>query len=248
MKTLIVSGKTVEDAIKDGLAQWNVTKEQVSVRVVQQPSKGFLGLFGVRPAKVELMLLTPAETDVQAGLSEERSARISAVATQPSNVGQATSKETSSTEAGPDPIVEAKQFIVDVARSMGLAVEVAVHKRKDVITLDISGADLGLLIGRRGQTLDSLQYLTNLVANRYAKHHLRVILDAEQFRDRRKQTLESLSERLANKVIRTRKEVVLEPMTSLERKVIHAKLQDHPKVKTYSKGEEPNRRVVITIK
>ncbi|MEW9106638.1 R3H domain-containing nucleic acid-binding protein, partial [Paenibacillus sp.] len=90
--------------------------------------------------------------------------------------------------------------------------------------------------------------LANLVANRYSKHHLRIILDAEQFRERRKKTLESLSERLANKVIRSRQEVVLEPMTAQDRKIIHAKLQDHPKVKTCSKGEEPNRRVVIMIK
>jgi spoIIIJ-associated protein len=104
------------------------------------------------------------------------------------------------------------------------------------------------LIGRRGQTLDALQYLTNIVANRFSTSHVRIVLDAEQFRERRRQTLEQLSERLASRVIRSKKEVVLEPMSPQERKVIHSHLQDHPSVKTYSKGEEPNRRVVIVMR
>jgi spoIIIJ-associated protein len=104
------------------------------------------------------------------------------------------------------------------------------------------------MIGRRGQTLDALQYLANIVANRYSDSYLRIVLDAENFRDRRKKTLEDLADRLAGRVLKTRKEIVLEPMPAAERKVIHAKLQSHGAVKTYSKGEEPNRRVVITPK
>ena len=96
--------------------------------------------------------------------------------------------------------------------------------------------------------LDALQYLTNIVANRYSESFVRIVLDAENFRQRRRKTLEDLAERLAGQAIRTGKEVVLEPMPPLERKVIHAKLQNHPQIKTLSKGEEPNRRVVITTK
>lgn len=253
MNTLVVSGKTIEDAIKNGLEQMNVTEDRVSVRVLVKPSRGLFGLIGVRPAKVELTLLPDKDVPLSEPTTQSTSSKpvqtSSVVADKQAAVSkdQETSKSTVS-DGDIDPIEEAKHFIVDVARSMGLDVEVAVHKRKDTITLDISGSDLGLIIGRRGQTLDSLQYLANLVANRYSKHHLRIILDAEQFRERRKKTLESLSERLANKVIRSRQEVVLEPMTAQDRKIIHAKLQDHPKVKTCSKGEEPNRRVVIMIK
>jgi spoIIIJ-associated protein len=90
--------------------------------------------------------------------------------------------------------------------------------------------------------------LVNIVANRYASSHLRIVLDAEDFRERRRKTLEDLSDRLAGRVIRTRKEVVLEPMAPHERKVIHSQLQHHPKVKTFSRGDEPNRRVVITLR
>jgi spoIIIJ-associated protein len=131
---------------------------------------------------------------------------------------------------------------------MGLEVTVDVQHAKDVTTLHIFGPDLGLIIGRRGQTLDALQYLANIIANRYSDSFIRIVLDAENFRERRKKTLEDLADRLAGRVIRSRKEVVLEPMSPQERKVIHSRLQDHPQVKTYSKGEEPNRRIVITLK
>ncbi|WCF08376.1 protein jag [Paenibacillus thiaminolyticus] len=242
MNTLIVSGKTIEDAIKNGLAQWKVAEDRVTVRVLEKPSRGLFGLIGVRPATVELTLLekpeapAPAPSPAAEAKSEPAVPSVDAAA------------EAEAGAEGPDPIEEASRFIIDAARAMGLEVEVSVHKRKDTVTFDISGPDLGLIIGRRGQTLDSLQYLTSLVANRYSKHHLRIILDAEQFRERRKKTLEALADRLANKAVRNRHEVVLEPMTAQERKIIHAKLQDHPKVKTYSKGEEPNRRIVISVK
>ncbi|WGU93328.1 RNA-binding cell elongation regulator Jag/EloR [Paenibacillus dendritiformis] len=246
MNTLIVSGKTIEDAIKNGLAQWKVTEDRVTVRVLEKPSRGLFGLIGVRPATVELTLLEkPAAPAPETSPAPEVKTAPAEEAAMPYAEAAA---EAEAAEQGPDPIEEAKRFIIDAAQAMGLEVNVSVHKRKDTVTFDISGPDLGLIIGRRGQTLDSLQYLTSLVANRYSKHHLRIILDAEQFRERRKKTLEALADRLANKAVRNRQDVVLEPMTPQERKIIHAKLQDHPKVKTYSKGEEPNRRIVISVK
>lgn len=246
MNTLIVSGKTIEDAIKNGLAQWKVAEDRVTVRVLEKPSRGLFGLIGVRPATVELTLLEKPEAPAPAPSPSAEAKSESAEEAAVPAVDAAAEAEAGA--EGPDPIEEASRFIIDAARAMGLEVEVSVHKRKDTVTFDISGPDLGLIIGRRGQTLDSLQYLTSLVANRYSKHHLRIILDAEQFRERRKKTLEALADRLANKAVRNRHEVVLEPMTAQERKIIHAKLQDHPKVKTYSKGEEPNRRIVISVK
>ncbi|BFH18127.1 protein jag [Paenibacillus melissococcoides] len=250
MNTLIVSGKTIEDAIKNGLAQWKVTEDRVTVRVLEKPSRGLFGLIGVRPATVELTLLEKPEAPAPA--PETTPAPAAEVKAEPAEEAAISAVEAAAEEEaaqqGPDPIEEAKRFIIDAARAMGLEVDVSVHKRKDTVTFDISGPDLGLIIGRRGQTLDSLQYLTSLVANRYSKHHLRIILDAEQFRERRKKTLEALADRLANKAVRNHQDVVLEPMTPQERKIIHAKLQDHPKVKTYSKGEEPNRRIVISVK
>ncbi|MFK7692281.1 RNA-binding cell elongation regulator Jag/EloR [Paenibacillus sp. HJGM_3] len=205
MKKLVVAGKTIEDAVKSGLAQWNTTENRVKIQVLEQPSKGLFGLIGNKEAKVELEWI-------------------------------------------PDPIEEATVFLHDVFQSMHIDAAIESQESAEGVQLNISGNELGILIGRRGQTLDSLQYLTNIVANRYATSHVRIVLDAENFRDRRKQTLEELSDRLARRVIRTRKEVVLEPMSPQERKVIHSQLQNHPNVKTYSKGEDPNRRVVIALR
>ncbi|MFC6334341.1 RNA-binding cell elongation regulator Jag/EloR [Paenibacillus septentrionalis] len=206
MTKVLASGKTIEDAVRNGLTQLQVTEDRVKVVVVEQPAKGFLGLIGSKDAKVELELI-------------------------------------------PDPKEEAERFIRDVAHAMGLDVQLTWSQTKDSLQLSIScSGDLGMIIGRRGQTLDALQYLVTIVANRYSDNHIRIVLDAENFRERRRKTLEELSDRLAGRVIRTRKEVVLEPMVPHERKVIHSQLQSHPKVRTFSQGDEPNRRVVITLK
>lgn len=148
-----------------------------------------------------------------------------------------------------DPIENTISYLGDLLRAMGVEAQIS-HRRDDEghVVLEVTGNHLGIIIGRRGQTLDALQLLLNAYANRYSDEHLRIILDAERFRERRKKTLEDLSLRLANQVVRTRKEVVLEPMSAHERRIIHFQLQNHPKVQTYSKGEEPNRRIVIALK
>jgi spoIIIJ-associated protein len=148
----------------------------------------------------------------------------------------------------PDPIEEALQFLQEVTVAMDLKADFTREDGVENTLISMNGPDMGMVIGRRGQTLDALQYLSNIVANRHTKEHVRIVLDAEQFRERRRKTLEELANRLASRVIKGRKEIVLEPMTPLERKIIHSYLQDHPKVKTFSKGEEPNRRVVIALK
>jgi spoIIIJ-associated protein len=205
MKTVTVTGKSIEDAVRDGLRQLNATEDRVHITVLEQPSKGLFGLFGVKEAKVRLELL-------------------------------------------PDPIEEAASFLRDMFKAMQLSVQIERVPTKEGADFHLSGPELGILIGKRGQTLDSIQYLANIVANRYSDSHLKITIDAEQFRERRKKTLEELAHRLASRVLKSRKEVILEPMSAAERKIIHAELQNHPSVKTYSKGDEPNRRVVITLK
>lgn len=148
----------------------------------------------------------------------------------------------------PDPVEEALSLLREVTVAMDLDAEITTKTEKDHTLVSLNGDDLGMVIGRRGQTLDSLQYLLNIVANRHSKEHVRIILDAENFRERRRKTLEDLANRLASRVVKSYKEIVLEPMSPQERKIIHSYLQDHPKVKTFSKGEDPNRRVVIAPK
>ncbi|QHW32194.1 protein jag [Paenibacillus rhizovicinus] len=238
MKKIIASGKTIEDAVRQGLTELQVSAERVNVTVLEKPSKGFFGLIGVRAAKVELALLPEVSQP-------------SAVSAPVVPVAAAPKADTPAPAAkdAKDAILETERFIIEVAGTMGLDITIARHDSRDGLVLALSGGgDLGMLIGRRGQTLDALQYLVNIVANRYSSSHLRIVLDAEDFRQRRRKTLEDLSDRLAGHVVRTRKEVVLEPMAPHERKIIHSQLQNHAKVKTFSKGDEPNRRVVITLK
>jgi spoIIIJ-associated protein len=202
---VIVTGKSIQDAVKAGLQQLGATEDRVRTTVLEQPAKGLFGLFGAKEAKVELELI-------------------------------------------PDPLEEGASFLKDILDAMHVSAKIDIVRNKDGADFNLSGPELGILIGKRGQTLDALQYLVNIVANRYADSHVKIVLDAEQFRDRRRKTLEELAHRLASRVVKTRKEVVLEPMSAPERKIIHSELQNHPSVKTYSKGDEPNRRVVIALK
>jgi spoIIIJ-associated protein len=205
MKKVVVTGKTIEDAVKAGLQGWRVSEDRVKIHILEQPSKGFFGIFGSKEAKVELELI-------------------------------------------PDALEEATHFLQEIFKTMQISITIDQVKDKEGTLFNMSGSELGILIGKRGQTLDALQYLVNIVANRYSSSYLRIILDAENFRERRRKTLEDLALRLASRVIKSKKEVILEPMNAQERKIIHSQLQDHALVKTYSKGEEPNRRVVIALK
>ncbi|MFD1884992.1 RNA-binding cell elongation regulator Jag/EloR [Paenibacillus wenxiniae] len=254
MTTVIASGKTIDDAISEGLARLNTTKEYVDVTILQAPSKGFLGLIGAKQAQVKLTLLEsevsiPSSTPKPAATMPQREQRSTESATTTNTAPAQETAATTDRPASPEEVcAEAMQLVRDVGTSIGLELQVDVKRNRDGYVMSISGSDLGLLIGRRGQTLDALQYLVNIVANRYSDKFIRIVLDAENFRDRRRKTLEELADRLANKVVRSGREVVLEPMSSQERKVIHARLQNHNRVKTASKGEEPNRRVVIALR
>ena len=143
-----------------------------------------------------------------------------------------------------DPIEAAKKFLQDILDKMGLTVRIEIFNG-DVTTMNLWGDDLGILIGKHGQTLDALQYLLNLVANKHGDHRVRIVLDVEDYRRRRTDTLKNLALRLAERVRRRGDEIALEPMTPQERKIIHMALQDNPYVYTVSEGDEPFRKIVI---
>ena len=142
-----------------------------------------------------------------------------------------------------------EEFLADVFAAMQIdaKIEITENKEENTMNVDLSGEDMGVLIGKRGQTLDSLQYLTNRVANKMQDGYVRVKLDTEDYRRRRKETLESLAKNIASKVKRTRRTVALEPMNPYERRIIHSALQSDPAVSTHSEGEEPYRKVVVTL-
>lgn len=146
--------------------------------------------------------------------------------------------------------VKAKNFLADVFKSMNLLVviEAQYDETEHVMNINLSGDDMGVLIGKRGQTLDSVQYLTSLVVNKDEEDYIRVKVDTENYRQRRKETLENLAKNISYKVKRTKRSVSLEPMNPYERRIIHSALQNDKYVTTHSEGEEPYRRVVVTIK
>lgn len=205
MRKVTVSGKTVDEAIELGLSKLGTTRDNIEIKVLEEPQKGFLGILGGKPAVVEVSIK-------------------------------------------PDPVREAIIFLRDTIDKMGISASVEKEERDEGLYLNITGVDIGILIGKRGQTLDSLQYLVNLVANRKSDHYVRIYLDAEGYRERRKEALETLAKRLCDKVLRTKKEVRLEPMNAHERKIIHTALQNVDGVTTYSSGEEPNRRIIVAPK
>ena len=145
---------------------------------------------------------------------------------------------------------KAKAFLNDVfaAMNMAVVVEVSYDENEKTMDIDLSGDEMGILIGKRGQTLDSLQYLVSLVVNKEVDDYIRVKVDTENYRQRRKETLENLAKNIAFKVKKTRRSVSLEPMNPYERRIIHSALQNDKYVVTHSEGEEPFRRVVVTLK
>ena len=140
------------------------------------------------------------------------------------------------------------EFLENVFKAMELEVEIVITKEDNNYAVDLKGADMGVLIGKRGQTLDSLQYLTNLAVNKNVEEHVKVKIDTEDYRNRRKETLENLAKNIAYKVKRTKRPVSLEPMNPFERRVIHSALQNDKFVTTHSEGDEPYRHVVVTLK
>lgn len=173
---------------------------------------------------------------------------------------KAEEKETSKEKEAPEPkqprvpadpeevCRRAETFLKDVFRTMEMEVEVKTQFEEDTLCVDLNGNDMGILIGKRGQTLDSLQYLTSLVVNKGKAAYVRVKLDTEDYRSRRKATLENLAKNIALKVKKTRRPVFLEPMNPYERRIIHSALQNDPYVTTHSEGEEPCRKVVVTLR
>jgi spoIIIJ-associated protein len=197
------SAKTVEEAVRLALIELDAKEENVSIDVIQESSKGFLGI-GSKDALVKVSL-------------KEFRDRI------------------------------AKDFLRDVFEKMNIFAKIETRIENKNLIVNVEGDDLGVLIGKRGQTLDSLQYLVSLVVNKNNDDYLRVVMDTENYREKRKETLERLAHKLAFKAKRLRKDIVLEPMNPFERRIIHAALQSNPQVGTRSEGDEPYRKVIIFL-
>jgi spoIIIJ-associated protein len=250
------AAKTVSEAITEACAQLSVTSDRLDYQVVSEGSTGFLGM-GIKPAIIKARI---KEQEIKAEISfddidvkEEKSSDAQVANTSDSVDVADEAKDTAKKVAifDEDAIVNsAKVFLEDVFKAMDMPVELGISfdKVNTVLNIDLKGADMGVLIGKRGQTLDSLQYLVSLVINRDQEEYIHVKVDTENYRQRRKATLENLAKNIAYKVRKTRRNVSLEPMNPYERRIIHSALQNDRYVTTHSEGEEPYRRVVVTLK
>lgn len=229
------SGKTVDDAITEACQEFTVTSDRLDYEVIDKGSSGFLGL-GTKPALIKARILD------ENSKKEESSAAKESVSEKKED-----KKESAAPAVKAETANDPKEFLDKVFKAMELDVNVKVEQIGNDMNIELSGDEMGVLIGKRGQTLDSLQYLTSLVVNKGSNEYIRVKVDTENYRKRRKDTLENLAKNLAYKVKRTKRPVTLEPMNPYERRVIHSALQNDKYVSTHSEGEEPFRRVVITL-
>ncbi|MFG6368394.1 MAG: protein jag [Lachnospiraceae bacterium] len=236
MEYMEFKGKTKNDAITEACRRFSVPSEKLDYEVIDEGKTGFLGM-GSRPALIK------------ARVREEKQEVV-----EPAEVSEAPETEKIPVEAVKAEVIDVeavtKKFLLDVFAAMGISVEITAKYDKELKTLevDLSGDEMGVLIGKRGQTLDSLQYLISLVINKGTTEYIRVKVDTENYRQRRKETLENLAKNISYKVKRTRRPVSLEPMNPYERRIIHSALQNDKYVTTHSEGEEPFRRVVVTPK
>ncbi len=254
MDYIEVSAKTIEEATSQATSQIESQGRVVtSVKVLEEPSKGFLG-FGKKDALVRVYF---EETEVtHTAVAEESVVQVVETITETA-VGTVETETTEIPVVVEDGITKAEQdFIADTGKEfllgmfgkMGLSVQIEKLTTKDKITFQVHGEDLGILIGKHGQTLDAIQYLTNLVANKEVRRRCQIVVDVENYRSRREETLIQLAHRLGAKVRRTRQKIALEPMNAFERKIIHLALQNEKNIKTDSEGQEPYRHIVIYYK
>ncbi len=236
------SAKTVDDAITAACQDFFVTSDKLDYEVLEEGSSGFLGI-GAKPAFIKARVKEDKEIvkesvkePVKEVLKEEK--KFVKETAKVSNVDAREVEEA------------AKKFLGEVfdAMEMEVIVDAKYDDAEKALDVDMRGEEIGILIGKRGQTLDSLQYLVSLVVNRGQADYIRVKLDTENYRQRRKETLENLAKNIAYKVKRTKRPVSLEPMNPYERRIIHSALQNDRYVTTHSEGEEPFRRVVVSLK
>lgn len=247
------SAKTVDEAITKASLEFEVSSENLEIQIVSEGKTGFLG-FGAKPA-----IIKAAKKEVEKSLPKEQKKKPVEKVKEEVKPVKEIEKEAPreekkvivrSEEEIANMKAEAEKFLSGVFKAMNMEVEIKMEYKAAEGNLDIEfiGHDMGILIGKRGQTLDSLQYLTSLVVNKGTQGYVRVKLDTEDYRNRRKETLENLARSIAYKVRKTRKTVSLEPMNPYERRIIHSALQGNRYVETYSEGNEPYRHVVVKLK
>ena len=228
-KSIIAEGKTTNEAIENGLKKLNIPKRMVDIKILENEEKrSFFSILAPRVVKVEL---TVKEENI------EKNREIKP------------KKEIVLSEEEQNKAAEnVENFLKELKKSLPEDVEYKIEKNKTGLNVELNSKELGFLIGYRGETLYAMQNILTSIAGKNIQNRVRVILDIEGYKAKREKTLEELAEKVAKTVVKTRKSVKLEPMQAYERKIIHSKLQNNNKVETTSVGEEPHRRIVISLK
>ena len=232
-KTYVFEGKTTTEAIEKGLNELKVSKNKVDIKVLESEEKrSFFSILTPRVVKVEITLKDEKEV------------------VQKENKEQHESKKREVSEEGKERAINDLRSFLDnfTATLKEENIKYSVEYKDGNVEVDINGDNIGFLIGYRGETLNSLQVILNNIASKNVDEKVKVILNINGYREKREKDLEILASKIAGTVIKTKKSITLEPMSAYERKIIHTKLQSNDKVKTYSIGEEPHRKVVVALK
>lgn len=237
LKTLEKSGKTEEAAIAAALEELGLDRDDVSVEIVERAKSGFLGI-GSSPAVIRVQYEAP---DAEA---EQETAPVEAPA--PAAEPEASVQSAAPVDE-PESYARIRTFVSGLLEHMGIQAQIDITARDNGgVNVNLSGSGMGAVIGRRGETLDAIQHLTNYAVNRGSDKHMHISVDAESYRAKREESLVRLAEKMAAKAVKYKRSMALEPMNSYERHVIHTALQDYEGVTTSSTGTEPNRRVVVS--
>ena len=242
LKTLEKSGKTEEAAIAAALEELGLDRDDVSVEIVERAKSGFLGI-GASPAVVRVQYEAPDEELETVAEAVAESPAAAPAEAQPAAAPAAPAAAVDE----PEGYARIRAFVSGLLEHMGIQAEIEITARDNGgVNVNLSGSNMGAVIGRRGETLDAIQHLTNYAVNRGSDKHMHISVDAESYRAKREESLVRLAEKMAAKAIKYKRSMALEPMNSYERHVIHTALQDYEGVTTSSTGTEPNRRVVVS--
>ena len=248
--TLEKIAPNVEEAIAQGLAELGLGKDAVDVEVLDEGSRGLLGIGG-RQARVRLTV-KPAQSEPEAGTPEKLEEPLAG--TSPRSIESTEATEADFSVLDDNLLFISRQTVAELLEKMKVSARIEVRygdpneEDQRPVLVDIHGDDLGVLIGRRAEILNALQYIVNLIVSKQVEHWVQVVVDVEGYRARRERQLRQMAVRMADQAIKTGHRQVLEPMTASERRVVHLELRDHPSVATQSIGEEPARKVTIVPK
>lgn len=234
MNKILVTGKSIEEARKNAAAQLGADVDEIMIEVIENATSGFFGII-TKPCKIaawiegdEEEIEAPKPVEIK---KEEKPKKRERAIAQDKTEGEKIARE----------------FLSSTLSQMGVEAKLEITQTEETLEIVVSGENMGRVIGKRGETLDALQYLTSLVVNKDKEEYIRINLDSENYREKRTVALERLADKVADKVLRNKRNLTLEPMNAFERRVIHSRLQGNEKLTTYSIGEEPSRRIVVSL-